>query len=87
MQPPRNCHASPLPSYAVTRPGGKDPSVAQMLTELMAACGWRRRSSAVRDAFRQARMIDRLAEMDLEPPPPESSVLSLARRQRRRKGP
>ena len=90
MDPPRPPLVFPQWSFArPARPGGQPATVSEALSELVAFCRLRRRKS-LRDAFAEARTIDRLAEelegLDLPSPasPPEFSLLSLARQQRRK---
>jgi hypothetical protein len=81
MQPPRRYSVTPLPSWA-TRPGGREPSVVEMLTAIFG-----RRRKSMREMFAQAREIDALTEGMASGPDGEldSSLLSLAGQHRRRR--
>jgi hypothetical protein len=62
MEAPRRYSVSPLPSYTVDRPGGRSPSITEMLRELVAAYRPSRRRKSIQTVFREARMVDALAE-------------------------
>jgi hypothetical protein len=87
--PPPRYSVAPLHSFAVDRPGGKEPTVQAMLADVIAAVQPRWRKKTLRAVFKEAREIDRLAEMmDSPSPAPASSpkaLLRLARAQRRLK--
>jgi hypothetical protein len=92
MKPPPRPSVSPLPSYATRfadRPGGREPSVTEMVRDVVAAVQPRWRKKTLRAVFREAREIDRLAEMELgessESKPSPKSILALAKRMRKLK--
>jgi hypothetical protein len=84
--PPRTPSVSPPWSFAVTRPGGREATVAEMLGDLVTACGLRPRRQTMRQMFAQARQIDRLADEldDLDSGREPDSPLALARRMKGR---
>jgi hypothetical protein len=69
MHPPRSPSVFPHWSFAgpsrYTRPGGRPATVSEVLAELVATFGLRRR--ALRQEFAEARRIDRVfADLDLD---------------------